>query len=137
MVQGMERSEKREVYKRWIVYCSKKERALDYLRDSVAGTGRTSKMHLSLERLRGVGSPQDSPVLRGLYFAIVDEADSVFIDEARTPLILSASVGAAEEAAVFRQAPALAERLTTGTDYILDVPERYAWLSHAGCGKNG
>ncbi len=135
IVQGMERSEKREVYKRSIVYCTNKELAFDYLRDSVARTGRTSKMHLSLERLRGVGSPQDSPVLRGLYFAIVDEADSVFIDEARTPLILSASVGAAEEAAVFRRALALAARLTTGTDYILDVAERYAALSHAGCEK--
>src|SRR5260370_13447246 len=135
MVQGMERSEKREVYKRSIVYCTNKELAFDYLRDSLARTGRTSKMHLSLERLRGVASPQDSPVLRGLYFAIVDEADSVFIDEARTPLILAASVGAAEEAAVFRRALALAERLTTGTDYILDVAERYAGLSHAGCEK--
>ena len=47
-------------------------------------------LHPVLDRLGAASGPADDGLLRGLVFAIVDEADSIFIDEARTPLILSA-----------------------------------------------
>jgi preprotein translocase subunit SecA len=58
-------------------------------------------------------------VLRGLAFAIVDEADSVYIDEARTPLILSATFGAGAPDPFVRWAMARAPGLREGADYTL------------------
>jgi preprotein translocase subunit SecA len=131
-VQGMTRSEKRETYRRSVVYCTNKELAFDYLRDGVAPSGRRSRLHQCLDKLAGAASEDEAPVLRGLYFAIVDEADSVFVDEARTPLILSATAGGNEEAAVLRQALKLAGDLEVGSDFELDSAERYCQLTDAG-----
>ncbi|MCI4677310.1 prepilin peptidase [Rhodoblastus acidophilus] len=134
-VQGMTRSEKRAVYKKSVVYCTNKELAFDYLRDGAARSGRRSRLHLCLDRLGGLASDDDAPVLRGLHFAIVDEADSVFIDEARTPLILSASAGDAEETETFRQALDLAAGLEPGSDFEIEHAERYCLLTEAGRDK--
>ena len=132
-VHGLDRAEKRKVYRNSIVYCTNKELAFDYLRDSVSRSGRATRLQLSLERLWGAASQHDSPVLRGLYFGIVDEADSIFIDEARTPLILSAGAGEAEDAAALRQALTVARELTEASDYVVDVGERYCALTPTGC----
>jgi preprotein translocase subunit SecA len=92
LVHGMSRPERRAAYECDIAYCSNKELAFDYLRDRAALGDRASPLHLAVEGLRDAGAREAATVLRGLSFAIVDEADSVFIDEARTPLILSATV---------------------------------------------
>lgn len=134
-VQGMTRSEKRAVYRNSVVYCTNKELAFDYLRDGVAPSGRRSRLHLRLDRLGGQASDEDAPVLRGLHFAIVDEADSVFVDEARTPLILSASAGEAEEAATMRRALILAAELDRVADFEIDFGERDCRLTETGRDK--
>ncbi|WP_426442498.1 DEAD/DEAH box helicase [Bradyrhizobium genosp. P] len=133
VTQGLTRHEKREAYRRSIVYCTNKELAFDYLRDGVTRSGRRSRLHFSLDRLRGEASADDAPVLRGLHFAIVDEADSVFIDEARTPLILATDAGDKEEAEVLRQALTLAAQLEEGVDFIIDLAVRDCALTGAGC----
>ncbi len=75
-----------------VVYVTPKELLADYLRDQLAaGTGRDPAWH---EFQRWLGQPEDPAqaqtlLVRGLHTAIVDEADSVLIDEAVTPLILS------------------------------------------------
>jgi preprotein translocase subunit SecA len=132
VIQGMERPEKREIYGRSIVYCTNKELAFDYLRDGVAVAGQSSPLHLELDKLHGGARRADQLVLRGLYFAIVDEADSVFIDEARTPLILSRSVAAATETVASQQALVMAAGLTPNDDYIVDRAERDVRLTDAG-----
>src|SRR5258706_1786226 len=96
VVQGQTRDARRQAYANSVTYCTNKELAFDYLRDRVALTNRGSRLHLSLEKLRGRTQRESELVLRGLYFGIVDEVDSIFIDEARTPLILSATAGAGE-----------------------------------------
>ena len=58
-------------------------------------------------------------LLRGLCFAIVDEADSVLVDEARTPLVLSRSSDGDERHRAYAQAVRLAGRLDTGADYVV------------------
>ncbi len=63
--------------------------AFDYLRDRIILWDRPTPIRLQLERLYGEKSRVNQLVMRGLHFAIVDEADSVLIDEARTPLIIS------------------------------------------------
>src|SRR5262249_25516737 len=113
-------------------YCSNKELAFDYLRDRVALARRASRLHLALERLRGDARREEDLVLRGLHFAIVDEADSVFIDEARTPLILSATSRSAAAPEDCTRALALARMLAAGEGYTVDLAERSVSLTDSG-----
>jgi preprotein translocase subunit SecA len=135
VVQGMEREDRRQAYAKSIVYCTNKDLAFDYLRDGVALSGRTSRLHMAIEKLRGGAPRQTDLVLRGLYFGIVDEADSVFIDEARTPLILSSSVGPADEKEQSGQALAIARVLVADDDYTVDLSARDITLEDNGRGR--
>lgn len=122
---------KRQGYACDISYCTHQQVVFDYLRDSqVLGHDRhglAAGLRDLLEEQPGV------PVQRGLCFAIVDEADSVLIDDARTPLILSES-SASEglsmaEAAV---ALAIARSLEENRQYLLKKEIRQARLTDAG-----
>jgi preprotein translocase subunit SecA len=108
-------AERRMLYARDIVYASAKEIAFDHLRDRIA-LGETTRRGLKLAQLCGTGRP---PVMRGLWSAIVDEADNVLIDEARTPLVISGSDerGAAAQIQAAKQAVALARHLQQDHDY--------------------
>ena len=108
VVQGQPPAERRAAYQADIVYCSNKELAFDYLRDRVALSSGGGRIPMAVAQLAGQVSPTPL-LLRGLHFVLVDEADSVFIDEARTPLILSAEHGDADaQAQATRCATALA-----------------------------
>jgi preprotein translocase subunit SecA len=132
VVQGLKRGERRAAYACAITYCTNKELAFDYLRDRVALARRSSRLHLALERLRGDAAREEELVLRGLYFAIVDEADSVFIDEARTPLILSATSRSAAAQHDCLRALECARTLAGGEDYSVDLAERSVMLTERG-----
>ena len=132
VVQGMSRAERRRAYACSVTYCTNKELAFDYLRDRVALTHRSSSLHLSLGRLRGTLQRDEDLVLRGLYFGIVDEADSIFIDEARTPLILSSSTGAGEERLQCEQGLRFASSLVAGKHFQIDLAERNLALTEEG-----
>lgn len=116
--------QRREIYGRDIVYVSNKEIAFDHLRDRVRLGGAPDPLRLKLDRLCDGGQGGGGPVMSGLAFAIVDEADSVLIDEARTPLILSQETDAAAEAATARHSFALLDALTEGPDYKVDIRDR-------------
>jgi preprotein translocase subunit SecA len=135
VIQGMPAPERRAAHARCITYCTNKELAFDYLKDKVALARRSSRLHVALDQLRGDAARDERLILRGLHFAIVDEADSVFIDEARTPLILSATTQAAEDEENCRLALAAAAGLTLGSDYTLDQRERSIALSESGRDK--
>jgi preprotein translocase subunit SecA len=132
VVQGQTREVRRQAYAQSLTYCTNKELAFDYLRDRVALAHRGSKLHLSLEKLSGRMQRGSELVLRGLYFGIVDEADSIFIDEARTPLILSATAGAGEAQEQCVQALEIAGSLDSGRDYLIELVERRVSLTAAG-----
>jgi preprotein translocase subunit SecA len=113
-VQGGQSPEvRRAAYACDVVYASNKEIAFDYLRDRMVLGGRARPAALRINALAGTPVSQRL-LLRGLQFAIVDEADSVLVDEARTPLILSAAARQTQEEAVHRQALALARELEAG-----------------------
>lgn len=137
VVQGMPRPERRKAYAQAVTYCTNKELAFDYLRDRVALERRSSRLHLALEKLRGEPAREDDLVLRGLHFGIVDEADSVFIDEARTPLILSSATRPAEEKEISRRALGFARALIAGEHYGKDLLERSVTLTDAGRAQVG
>ncbi|MEP6969515.1 MAG: hypothetical protein ABJA49_03685, partial [Betaproteobacteria bacterium] len=73
-----------------------------------------------------------APLLRGLGIALVDEADSILLDEAELPLILSRAAPHAARRAFLWQALALARRLTQGRDYRLALADRVAHLTPTG-----
>jgi preprotein translocase subunit SecA len=108
--QGMDPDARRAAYRCDVAYCSNKEIAFDYLRDRMVLGGRPRAIAMKLDALCGAGSSQRL-LLRGLQFAIVDEADSVLVDEARTPLILSAQSSHTQEEMLHEQALALAREL--------------------------
>src|SRR3954470_23758641 len=128
VVHGMEPQARRAAYRCDVTYCSNKEITFDYLRDRLVLGGRPRPIAQRLDVLAGAGSGERL-LLRGLQFAIVDEADSVLVDEARTPLILSASLSASDEQTVYRQALALARELGRD-DYSID--ERTVELTGRG-----
>ena len=133
VVQGLSRPERRAAYACDVTYASNKELAFDYLRDRAAMRDLGSPMRVALQRLSATapGAAHDL-VLRGLSYAIVDEADSVFIDEARTPLILSASVDVAGEAGDSVLLLALAGRLVAGEHHTTDPFLRRIDLTDTG-----
>jgi preprotein translocase subunit SecA len=108
--------DRRAIYGRQIVYASSKEIAFDHLRDRIA-LGDASLLALKVDLALGRAEP---PIMRGLWSAIVDEADSVMIDEARTPLIISAPAPADSFGPLAEQAMRLVARLQDGTDFELD-----------------
>jgi preprotein translocase subunit SecA len=130
VVQGQSRPERRRAYAQPITYCTNKDLAFDYLRDRVECEAQSSELHLALRSLGGDGD--DTLVLRGLHYALVDEADSIFIDEARTPLILSRGGDAGGEAADCTAALGIARELRRGDDFSLDAFDKRLALTEAG-----
>lgn len=129
---GLSPDERRRAYACDIVYASNKEIVFDYLRDRVKLGGHPRNMHLKLHRFLGTGGTGDGLVMRGLHYAIVDEADSVLIDEARTPLILSRETDAAAERAWAEQAHRLGDELVEGRHYRIIRDERRIELTETG-----
>jgi preprotein translocase subunit SecA len=127
--QGMEPAARREQYARDVVYVSNKEVVFDYLKDRIAAAGTTAAQ----SALRRLYRPAREPVLllRGLHMAIVDEADSVLVDEARTPLIISGQGGDDAPSERFAQALEVARQLTLGQHFSIS-DSREALLTAAG-----
>src|SRR5262245_62138081 len=98
VTHGMEHRARRAAYECDVTYVTNKEVTFDYLRDRIAIGPRTSRTLLKLERLAGDDTRLGKMVLRGLNYAIVDEADSVRVDEARTPPSIPTGDGGAAAA---------------------------------------
>jgi preprotein translocase subunit SecA len=109
--EGMEPGAKREAYGCDVAYATAKEAGFDFLRDRIAET-------------------PDGLVHRPFRFALVDEADSILVDEARIPLVISG----AEDRAVWDAArlAAVVRRLVSGRDFETDDEHRNIFLTDAG-----
>lgn len=89
----VEPAARKAVYDSNIVYCSPSQLAFDYLRDRMAMGERRDRIDHQVRAITGDAEAGAPLLMRGLCFAIVDEADSVLIDDACTPLILSQQSG--------------------------------------------
>lgn len=116
IVQGMTPEQRRTEYTADVVYVSNKELVFDYLKDRIA-IRSTSAAHVKLRALYRP-APERSLLLRGLHVAIVDEADSVLTDEARTPLIISQSEPDSDQA-LFDMAIEVGRELRQGVHFEL------------------
>jgi preprotein translocase subunit SecA len=130
--QDMSLEERRSQYACDIVYVSNKELTFDYLKDRIA-LGATLQTHQKLRQLYRPGA-QAVTLLRGLHVAIVDEADSVLIDEARTPLIISETLADDLDEQVYAQGIVIAKSLVAIEDYVISQ-HRDIWLTPAGLAR--
>ncbi|MCX6819775.1 MAG: preprotein translocase subunit SecA [Candidatus Adlerbacteria bacterium] len=102
---------RREAYEADITYGTNSEFGFDYLRDNISYNSNELRQ-------------------RGHYFAIVDEIDSILIDEARTPLIISAPAQESED--LYRQFADIAAKLNSDTDYTVDEKQKAIQLTDTG-----
>ena len=127
---------RKEAYQKDITYCTNKSVTADFLRDRLAlGRLRGLSSALLAKITDGSGSGTDRLVQRGLYYAIVDEADSLLIDEAVTPLIISGEAPNQEQVTAFSQAASMAIQLDPARDYRVNVRYREVDLTPSGKDK--
>ncbi len=113
-IRDLTPEEKREVYKCDVLYSTNNELGFDYLRD-----------HMVIYK--------ENLVQRELNYAIIDEVDSILIDEARTPLIISG--GAKNTQDLYKQANYFAIRLKEDEDFEIDLKDRVVNLTTEGMEK--
>ncbi|MCP4046811.1 MAG: prepilin peptidase, partial [Gammaproteobacteria bacterium] len=128
----MSGDDRRNAYRCDITYCSNKQITFDYLRDRITLGNDHGRRRLQLECLHKESPRLDTLFLRGLCFAIVDEADSVLIDEARTPLIISRKQECPDENEIYKQAISLAEALDHESDFRVRQKERRIDITERG-----
>ncbi|MBQ6545688.1 MAG: preprotein translocase subunit SecA [Lachnospiraceae bacterium] len=134
VLQSMEPDQRREMYNRDITYITNNELGFDYLRDN---------MVIYKEQL----------VQRGLHYAIIDEVDSVLIDEARTPLIISGQSGKSTKiyevcdvlarqlrrgqasGEVTKMSAIMGEEITETGDFIVNEKDKLVTLTEQGVHK--
>jgi preprotein translocase subunit SecA len=133
IVHGMDADARRAAYAADVTYCTNKEIAFDYLKDRIVLGREANRLQLQVERLYEERPRLKQLLLRGLHYAIVDEADSVLIDEAKTPLIISGAGGAeTSEQETYQSALALAKEMEFGRDFVIEGRERVIRLLPAG-----
>jgi len=114
VVPGMQPDQKRAAYECDITYCTNNELGFDFLRDNMV-VRKADK------------------VQRELSFAIIDEVDSILIDEARTPLIISGRGGKSSE--MYRSADNFAKQCREGDDFTIEEKEKTIMLTDDGVAK--
>ncbi len=133
---GMNQDQRRKAYGSDVCYGTAKEFGFDFLRDRLLlrRLGEEAAVWEVGGANMGQQSKNEQPVHRGMHFALVDEADSILIDEARTPLIISSIPGEAQKRAVacFRWAAAAADLFEEDEDYEYDHEKRTVELTFEG-----
>jgi preprotein translocase subunit SecA len=133
ITEGMDEAARRAAYAADITYCTNKQVAFDYLRDRIVLRHAPGQLSLHAEKLRSGRKRLDQVLMRGLCYAIVDEADSVLIDEAGTPLVISqGGQQGTVDPGPYHQAHALVERLQQDTDYVVTRHPRAVQLTDNG-----
>ncbi len=130
--QDMSPPLRKRAYQADITYCTNKEVTADFLRDRLT-LGRVKNFSQALlENFVGGRRRTDRLLQRGLHYAIVDEADSVLIDEAVTPLIISGEAPNPEQVHAFTGAAELAEKFQPDVHYKINHRYREVELTSAG-----
>ncbi len=132
----MKPEERRHGYNADVTYATSKELLADFLRDGIiVGSTRDPSRRLLKQMMRPLFASQEGLVMRGLHTVIVDEADSVLIDEAVTPLIISTQKENKTLKEAVQIAHALCETLASPEDYEINVRYREVELTSEGSRK--
>ena len=131
----MDSNEKRTAYAQDVTYGTGYEFGFDFLRDQLTIRNRP-RLQLGtrfLSRLRGVQNSDTTLMQRSLSYAIIDEADSVLIDEATTPLILSGSqASTVPNSDVYNHAMEVASQLEETSDFEIDWVKKAIKITGTG-----
>ncbi|WP_020471658.1 preprotein translocase subunit SecA [Zavarzinella formosa] len=134
--QKMEDAERKDAYRKDVTYGTASEFGFDFLRDRLKMRGGqvASTPFWGPWTSKPGQAPADPRVQRDHFFALVDEADSIFIDEARTPLIISSPTRDAkpEECVMYYWADALAKSMKPGEHFTLDVRKDKIEVTESG-----
>lgn len=133
-----ETEDRRRAYAQDITYGTAKEFGFDYLRDRLrlgVGVLDERKPNVFVQKSSG-GGDGERPVQRGHYGVLIDEADSILIDEARTPLIIGLTMpNDAATVSLFRWCQRAISHLEANEDFVYEPQRRSAYLTDAGCRK--
>jgi len=129
LADAPDEAERRTAYAQPIVYATAKELAFDYLRDRQA-LGHQHPLEHTAAAIAHTAVA--IPLMRGLCMALLDEADSILLDEAEVPLILSRAVPHAARRAFLWQALALARQLAVARDFTVEPVDRLVHLLPEG-----
>jgi preprotein translocase subunit SecA len=123
IISGLNDDQRRAAYRCDIVYGTNKDLGFDYLRDQIKLYDRTRHQKIDTLTLLNRRDSND-PVMRQLNYAIVDEADSILVDEARTPLIIAGPAGLSPLAWAYEWADNLAPRFRARHDFEFEPEKR-------------
>jgi len=123
-----------DMYRRGVVYSTSKELVADFLRDQIMLGQLRSGTQTAVAMLQGSGL-RGRMLVPGLFRTIIDEADSLLIDEAVTPLIISNSPNDDANVERYRRATTLADKLEDKTDFKIDRQVRSIDLTQRGKDK--
>lgn len=130
--QQMLPEERRKAYLADITYCTNKEVTADFLRDRLVLGNSKGLCSSLLDKITTGSKTTGRLVQRGLNCAVVDEADSILVDEAVTPLIISGQAPNPEQIESFRQAADVAGQLKPEVDYRVNHRYREVELTAQG-----
>ena len=142
VVADMEDDDRRAAYAKDVTYGTAKEFGFDFLRDRLkkGADGHTVERSSPFARagygggLDGGDDSKERPVQRGHHFALVDEADSLLIDEARTPLIIGLTrPNDPATVSLYRWSTYAARQLARDEDFLYEPEHRVAQLTRQGC----
>ena len=141
VVADMEDDDRRDAYAKDITYGTAKEFGFDFLRDRLKrGADGHTVERTDFFQTGGRGADGEDaqegerPVQRGHHFALVDEADSLLIDEARTPLIIGLTrPNDPATVSLYRWSVYAAKQLARDEDFLYEPEHRIAQLTRAGC----
>ena len=132
VTEGMAPQARRAAYGCSITYGTNKQLVFDYLKDRLTLGREQRNMQLQIEGLHAEHTSTSRLLLRGLCFVIVDEADSVLVDEARTPLIISGVGDSSQQEKIYAEAVGIARQLETGLDFAVRPREHDVELTRRG-----
>jgi preprotein translocase subunit SecA len=135
--QQMGEQDRAKAYRCDITYGTASEFGFDFLRDRLKVSGQSGQAMPFWQPWSGNGQfykPNDPKVQREHHFALVDEADNIFIDEAKTPLIIAAPTRLAteDETVVYRWANQMPERMQIDVHYTYDLKKQKIELTDEG-----
>jgi preprotein translocase subunit SecA len=123
--------QRRAAYSSDIVYTTASEVGFDFLRDRLR---QNAADDLATRKLYFAGNNQSANVLRSLHFAMVDEADSILVDEAQTPLIIGAQRAESHaKEQLYAWAQTYIECCQRDRDYRIHLDKKRVELTQAGC----
>ena len=128
----MSPEERAKGYRADVTYTTSKELLADFLRDQLRLGTLKDPIRRGVRELLGQYNVNRGLVLRGLHTVIIDEADSILIDEAVTPLIISSPRRNQSLLEAVQTADAIANTLTRGTDYTINTRYREIEITEAG-----